>query len=44
MQPMQHRPAAHTLRVQSTAAQPYWDDDTKSRLNVYTDYTIYKVP
>jgi hypothetical protein len=42
VQPVQHRSPGHTLRVQSTAA-PYWDDDTKSRLNVYTDYTIYKV-
>ena len=37
----QQRPAAaHRLRVLSTAAQPLFEE---KKINVYADYTIYKV-
>ncbi|PSC72124.1 ssDNA-binding transcriptional regulator [Micractinium conductrix] len=38
----QQRPAAHRLRVLSTAVQPYWADDSKPSTPVYTSHTIYK--
>lgn len=42
--PVRQRAAQPRTRVVSSAAsQPYWDDDSKARVNVYSDYTIYKV-
>lgn len=41
---VQQKGARPRVRVLSSAAsQPYWDDDSKARVNVYNDYTIYKV-
>ncbi len=42
--PVRQRDVPPRARVVSSAAsQPYWDDDSKARVNVYSDYTIYKV-
>ncbi|KAL4441252.1 hypothetical protein ABPG77_011489 [Micractinium sp. CCAP 211/92] len=41
--PVRQRDVPPRARVVSSAAsQPYWDDDSKARVNVYSDYTIYK--
>ena len=36
-------PGGRSLRVFSSASQAYWDDDSKAKVNVFADYTVYKV-